>query len=182
MQHASTTNLLEEQDFENIFVDTSSLLKPSFARFTEQILPVLQNGGQPLIIHQTVIDEVTKLASETETDRGLAARRALDALHALADEGHIAVDNTPALSKDVFFLTEALKERFSGKKVLIISQDSMLARDILLRVNGLQSFYGPFVNVQRLEGDGLADFDLSYSSKRPINASASAVLKKRFGL
>lgn len=181
MQYAITTLL--EKTFDNILVDTPSLLKPSFFNLMEEGFPVLHNQGTQLIIHQTVLDELTRFFLEYNTNRGREARRVLDSLHELTDKGCIIIDNTPAMSKDVFFLTEAIKARFSGKRLLILSQDSMLARDILLKVNSLQSFWGPIVNIKRIDDDMLADFDLSYSPpKEPINVSASTVLKKRFGL
>lgn len=174
--------------YNQIYVDTCAVMHQGFENCIKGFIPALQSSEVKLTVPNAVIAELKRFEGET-SDRGKRAKRALEnigALHRIGlveIKGHQGTPQTP----DSYLTEVVLQARSNQEKLLILSQDYQLARDIL-SLNNIKSQMGPAANVKRLTATGsLEDFDLSKPAnavtpqKNPTYDTTKAVLK-RFGL
>ena len=169
--------------YTNVIVDTSSLLKRQFETFMESFIPILRNSGIKLTVPQAVFREIHKFCAEN-TPRGFIAKRTVENITALHRVGLVKFEGNPNSNEtaDSYLVGRVIKARSHGEKLLIITQDYQLARD-LLKTNGMNSTWAPANNVNRINEVGaLENFDLSVAvASKPKYTNMSNVLK-RFGL
>lgn len=172
-----------DKHYANVLIDTSSLLKREFEKFMETMIPYLQNSEIKLTVPQAVMHEIHKFCTEN-TPRGCAAKRALENINALHRAGFIKFEGNPnSFEKaDTYFVSRVLKARSRSEKILIVTQDFQLAKD-LLKTNTMYSTWAPANNVNRINKYGLLEkFDLSKTiAIKPKYDNISNILK-RFGL
>ena len=181
----------EGKNFSKVYIDTSSVMRYQFDTFMRSFISELNRNHSSLIVPQAVMNELRHIAKKEYTKRSSMAERALENIKALASVGVVVFRGNPNDKErpDSYLMREALSARAKGEKILIITQDSDLMRD-LLALNSIKSTFAPALNVLRINNSGdLEKFDLSESSVhnrnnyfKPKAFKGTAEVLKRFGI
>ncbi len=142
-----------------VFIDTCSLLHFAADKFWTHAAPLLEQSGNKIIIPTRVIDELRK-HSDNENDPELAkkATLTLENISKLLQAQLVELrgEETDNFADNVFFVVFA-KHRLT-QRLLLITQDANLARDIL-DLNNSKSTRANRVYVKRITRFGyLSDF------------------------
>lgn len=160
---------INNKEYDYVIIDTCTYLRPQFPQFMEYtILHALRASNAKLTVPQAVMREINHFAKE-QSDRGAASRKAKKWIQACQLMGYTQTEGNPNSneSADAYILQKVYAARAEGKKLLLISQDATLAKDILAS-NQTRSGFAPYNNVYRLNKDGfLEEFDtLRFSSNQ----------------
>lgn len=182
------------RNFDYVYFDTNSLMRPQFAAFMRMIIPDIKEAGRPAIIIQAVMNELRALSHRDDQNTATSAQKALEEIAALSKVNVIAFKGNPndkTTIPDSLFLEAAVHARYSGEHILFVSQDFQLAKE-LLGVNQLSSTKGSCCNVLKINRYAmLEEFDFSESrptfsfrssSVKPAYDKKTAEILKRFGL
>lgn len=179
-----TTIRYNNKNYNEIIIDTSSVLNKNFESFVKNFIPLLSDSNMSFTVPQAVMNELNRFCIES-TQRGIYARRARENIMALHNIGYIKFEGNPNTKEkaDAYIISKILRARQASKKILVITQDVQLAKD-LLKTNSMYSTPAPANNVQKIARHGnLQDFDLSIAHTYTANRSSNtADILKRFGL
>lgn len=181
-----TTIRYNNKNYNEVLIDTSSVLNDNFECFVKNFLPLLSNSNMSFTIPQAVMNEINRFCFES-TQRGVSARRAKENIMALHNIGYIKFEGNPNTKEkaDAYIISKILRARQASKKILVITQDVQLGKDIL-KTNSMYSTPAPANNVQRIGKYGnLENFDLSTNAvefKTKYKNTNTATILKRFGL
>ena len=181
-----TTTRYNNKNYNEVLIDTSSVLNDNFERFVKNFIPLLSKSNMSFTIPQAVLNEINRFCIES-TQRGVSARRARENIMALHNIGYIKFEGNPNTKEkaDAYIISKILRARQASKKILVITQDVQLGKDIL-KTNSMYSTPAPANNVQRIGKYGnLENFDLSTNAvafKTMYKNTNTATILKRFGL
>lgn len=177
------TLFYNNKNYTSIIIDTSSLLKRQFENFMESFILSLRDSGMKITIPYSVMHEIHKFCTEN-TPRGLAAKRTLENINALHRAGFVRFEGNPNSNEkaDAYIVGRVIKARSRGEKILVITQDFNLGKDIL-KTNSMSSTWAPVNNVNRINEFGvLENFDLSRDVVINSKYNNLSHVLKRFGL
>lgn len=175
--------------FHDLLIDTCALMHWNFESAVKSIIPALQMGSVKILVLWSVKHELERFANANEnSDRKKRAQRALQNLNALYSAGMVRYVGDPnGKVGDKGILEYVFKSRARNEKLLLITQDHILAQDII-QINKLGSAAAPWANVLRIDSkeSALVKFDFS-ASKVPAKAQEKNDLQlkavlARFGL
>lgn len=144
--------------FNTVLIDTCTVMQPVFIAFLKSI--DTNSCKTKISVPQSVIDELQRIAEE-KSERGTQARSAITTIKSYIDNEILSVveheSNYPR--PDEFFLAYA--PRRLNERILYITQDYALCRD-LVGMNRSASCFGYPITVKRMSKFGyLQDFDMS---------------------
>lgn len=166
------------KDGYKIFIDTCSLLHNSAEEFFVHIIPLLDSCKAKIILPKRCCEELEKHSKNT-SDPQLAANASdvLKKLHQLISAGYIDVRGEDSDNfADNVFLTVFTKFRLKYK-LLLITQDNNLARDILA-LNNSKAAKGETIEVRQINQYGYlskfywekSDASQKSSESEPVDA------------
>lgn len=148
-------NIMESYTKEwRIFMDTCSILHFAVDKFWMNIIPLLRQYQAKIIIPLRAIEELEKHSKNTEkTELATNSRNTLKLLQQLINAGFVEIrgEKTDNFVDNVFQVVFT-KFRMTNK-LLLITQDNNLAKDILA-LNGNKSVKANPVNVKRINQYG----------------------------
>lgn len=162
-----------------IFIDTCSLLHSEVDKFWVNIIPMLKKYNSKIIIAIRVYEEVEKHCKNTENNQlATKAKTCKKILNQLRNAGYVEFRGEKSDNfADNVFQVVFTKFRMTNK-LLLITQDNNLAKDIL-KLNDNKSVKGNPISVQRINQYGyLSDFNWNEKVKEEKNKRKN-VNKKR---
>lgn len=138
-----------------VFVDTCSLMEEASGTFMEEhLVPMVVQTSVPMVIPNAVVSELNRLATSNKASTAKAARNAKRVVQAMLDKNVARVVGEPGDSfPDNLF--QAVFTRYRLKyRLILISQDRKLVRDILELNNGasVERIHG--IDAYRIGGQG----------------------------
>lgn len=160
-----------------IFIDTCSLLHSSSDDFWMNIIPLLHQYQNSIFIPSRCVEEIKKHSkNKNNTELAQNAKECLIKLKGLVEAGYVEIrgESTDNFTDNVF---QVVFTKFRMKyKLLLITQDNNLAKDIL-NLNNSRSVKANEVKVNRINKYGLLrefywkdseeNTDLIKTSKKP---------------
>lgn len=138
-----------------IFIDTCSLLHSSSDDFWMNIIPLLHQYQNSIFIPSRCVEEIKKHSkNKNNTELAQNAKECLIKLKGLAEAGYVEIRGEPTdnFTDNVF---QVVFTKFRMKyKLLLITQDNNLAKDIL-NLNNSRSVKANEVKVNRINKYGL---------------------------
>ncbi len=176
------TLYFNNKNYDLVLVDTSSVLKAEFVVFVKRLIPHLRNSGVKINVPQMVMRELRRISNENSS-RGYTAKKAIENLNALHIAGFVAFEGNPNTTEraDSYIISRVVKGRAQNEKILVVTQDFQLAKDVL-NANNMRSTFAPASNALRINPKG--ELELFDFNRKPVgqkNNELSKVLKK-FGL
>ncbi len=138
-----------------MFIDTCSLASPSAAAFWQRIIPLLRQMGRKIIIPARCVDELRGLGKARKPDSPRARVARAFVLKQLKAQQLVDIrgeETERRLRADNVFLNVFQQAR-NFYKLLLITQDADLARDILA-LNRQESARGEYIYVCQLDAEG----------------------------
>ena len=120
-------------DYDDIYLDTCTLMEEDFRLWLRQNLPELLKAGKKLVIPHAVERELAYLAQGVTSNCCREAGRAGELARRLVQTGvaECRGDRTISQQADLYLMKTASAERF-GRKIAVITQDRQLTRDLQL--------------------------------------------------
>ena len=167
-------HLLKDNKNKRVFIDTCSLLDNHAADFWVHAAPYIKEN--PIIVTERCYEELKKHAkNKNKPELALKAQNALRCVLKLMENKYVLVygdKNTDPAHADALFQTVFYGFR-SKYKLLLITQDNNLAKDIVAMNNSLSSKGYP-VYVRRINKYGyLSKFNWDTDNKKHINPPAT---------
>lgn len=135
-----------------IYFDTSAIMEPEFEKFMYIFLPPLVLCGIDILIPQASIREIKKA---TENSEDCEMRNRLDYLMKIIHSRHIKIEDLliNMHTSKVHILEQVLHYKSEGKRILVITQDHTMAKDLkkinsLVCVGGHAVLFGRIKNTQ----------------------------------
>ena len=139
-----------------IFIDTSSIMYEDSGPFWVRLLDLLIKNKRLIIITQSVIKELEKHANSQTADnrRVELARNRIDFLQKLLDNNLLYVLQIGGVSSHADNEIQAVLTNYRIRyKILLITQDNNLAKDVL-KLNENESTQANTIVVKRIAPDG----------------------------
>lgn len=169
-----------------IFIDTCSLLHSSSDDFWMNIIPLLHQYQNSIFIPSRCVEEIKKHSkNKNNTELAQNAKECLIKLKGLVEAGYVEIRGEPTdnFTDNVF---QVVFTKFRMKyKLLLITQDNNLAKDIL-NLNNSRSVKANEVKVNRINKYGLLrefywkdseeNTDLIKTSKKPRRTASGECL------
>lgn len=151
-----------------VFIDTCSLLEPSYFQLEPLLFQILEKAGQQLIVPMKVVEELNKHTASAKVSLANAAKRALLSLAAQQRKNLISLRGEQGDNfADNVFLTQFTRHRLTYNLTLI-TQDRGLAKDIM-NLNTLASQLTRYtIEVFRISKNGTLE-----PNDGPLSASPS---------
>lgn len=139
-----------------IFMDTNAIIDAEKTTFWNHMEPALKEAGKKVVIPAACAAELEKIAYDEMKEDMLKARAGIRTVNRLLREGSAALVGTEKERKDNFadpILLERILKYGRNKKILVVTNDTKLAVDIL-SLTKLQSTRGYALRVMNVGSDG----------------------------
>lgn len=132
-RHRETPAAFSSADFDDIYLDTCSLMEQDFRVWLRRQLPDLLKMNKKLIIPYPVAQELAYLAQGVTSNCCQEASQAKDLVQKLVQTGvaDLSGDRSVSQQADLYLVKTASAQRFH-RRIAVITQDRQLTEDLNL--------------------------------------------------
>lgn len=181
LQKKEKTGLFSVREYDDIYIDTCSLLEDGLGNCLRGLIPELIRTGQKIVIPYPVVQELSYLCGGVTSTCCAQAQKAKTLACKLMAAGLAECTPQMAYSEqaDHYFVKAVSTNRFQ-RKIALITQDRQLTEDINL-LNRIHSAQAKPVHTYKLEKGMLVR---THPQRQPMRGTAGNIAEvcRRLGL